>query len=165
METFPRSLDDGANERARIAGEIVSDAQQPVAAEDVESDAIVGPDLLEEPGDMFPDIHAHDRRRIQLVVEMIVTLPGSGTLLENSRACRGGAGGAGVAGAASLDRETATVCGFPIVLDLKVAGGQSGNRIPVPVRDDDAQLERAGCPSGRKDDPAVLPRRAARPAR
>ena len=44
---------------------------------------------------------------------MIVTLPVSGTLLENSRACRGGAGGAGVAVLLPSTENSSTFCGFP----------------------------------------------------
>jgi hypothetical protein len=58
----PAEPRDGANERARVAGEIVSDVQQPVDVQDVESDAIVPPDLLQKPGDMFPDNHLLDIR-------------------------------------------------------------------------------------------------------
>ena len=150
----PAEPRDGANERARIAGEIVSDAQQPVAAQDVESDAIVGPDLLQEPGDMFPDIHAHDRRRVQLVVENDRHAAGVRHLVGELARVPRRRGRGGRRGAASLDREQLHLLRLPIVLDLKIAGGQSGNRIPVPVRDDDAQLDE---PGARAEGRTILP--------
>ncbi len=150
----PAEPRDGANERARIAGEIVSDAQQPVAAQDVESDAIVRPDLLQKPGDMFPDIHPHDSRRVQLVVENDRHAAGVRHLVGELARLPRRRGRGGRRGAASLDREQLHLLRLPVVEDLKVAGGQSGNRIPVPARDDDAQLDE---PGARAEGRTILP--------
>ena len=54
-----------------------------------------------------------DRLRTVFRTTNAMTLPVSGTLLENSRACCGGAGGAGVAVLLPSTENSSTFCGFP----------------------------------------------------
>ena len=82
---------------------------------------------------------------------MIVTLPVSGTLLENSRACRGNAGGAGVAVLLPSTKNSSTFWAH-----LDDPGARAEKRTILPFRYEQGRAEHdVGC-----RDPDHIPARA-----